>query len=120
MVGKLGNISINGASHRLFITHYNSYFWRSFVFLLAKTKKNGFALIGTAFVFQFAYNVIFYAWLSYNFMFSGNDFVSRANLLNTFGFTFALIFAILILSGIILLFTEVKPKSTPQLPESKN
>jgi len=88
-------------------------------FFFAKTKKKGFALIGTAFVFQFVYNVIFYAWLSYNFLFSGNDYISRANLLSTFGFTFVLIFAILLLAGIILLFTEVKPKSTLQLPESK-
>ncbi len=88
-------------------------------FFYVKTKKKGFALIGTAFVFQFAYNVIFYAWLSYNFLFSGNDYISRANLLSTTGFTFALIFAILLLAGIILLFTEVKPKITLQLPESK-
>jgi hypothetical protein len=52
-------------------------------------------------------------------LFVNNDYVWRADLLSTFSFTFAVIFAIMLLVGLILLFTEVKPKTTPQLQDAQ-
>jgi len=53
------------------------------------------------------------------FLLVNNNFVWRANLLSTFNFASAMTFAILLLVGLILLFTEVKPKTTPQLLDTK-
>ncbi len=90
----------------------------SFLFY-AKTRKNGFVLIGTAFAILVAYLVVFNEFLANYFLLVNNDYVFRANLLSTFSFTFEMIFTVLVTIGLILLFTEIKPKNTPQLIDSK-
>lgn len=88
-------------------------------FFYAKTKKNGFVVIGTAFVIQVAYLVIFNVFLANYFFLVNNNYVWRADLLSTFSFAFAMIFAILLTVGLILLFNEVKGKTSPQLLDAK-
>ncbi len=90
----------------------------SFFFYL-KTKKKGFIAMGIAFVIQVAYNVSAEALFRYFATVDVNNFAHNADLLSTFGFTIALIFAILLLTGLILLFTEFKPKTTQQLQDAK-
>ncbi|HEX7482539.1 MAG TPA: hypothetical protein VF350_03635 [Candidatus Bathyarchaeia archaeon] len=88
-------------------------------FFYAKTKKKGFVVIGTAFVIQVADLVIFNVFLANYFLVVNNEYVLRANLLSTFNFAFAMTFAILLSIGLILLFTEIKPKTSPQLLDAK-
>jgi hypothetical protein len=88
-------------------------------FIYSKTKKKGFLLIGTALAIQVAFNVTYFELLNYNLLFSGNDYLSRANLISTLSFTFALIFSLLLFSGLIVLYTEFKPKVTQKIPTEK-
>jgi hypothetical protein len=90
----------------------------SFLFY-AKTKKNGFVVIGAAFVIQVAYLIIFNVFLVDYFFLVNNDFAWRADLLSTISFAFEMIFAILLTVGLILLFNEIKPKTTPKLLDTQ-
>ncbi len=89
-------------------------------FFYAKSRKKGFVVIGTALVIQVAYLVIFNVFLADYFLLVNNDYVWRANFLSTFNFAFAITFAILLSLGLILLFSEIKPKTTLQLSDEKS
>jgi len=83
--------------------------------LYSKTRQNGFVLTGTVFAILVAYLVVFNEFLTNYFLLINNDYVFRADLLSTFSFKFEMIFTVLVTTGLILLFTEIKPKNNPQL-----
>jgi hypothetical protein len=86
-------------------------------FFYVKSKKKGFVVLGIAFIIQATY-LAFYNTVAGYFLNMQTDYILRANEFSIYSFTFAIIFAILLLLGIILLFNEVKPKTNPQLPDA--
>ena len=86
-------------------------------FFYAKSKKKGFVVMGIAFIIQ-ATHLAFYNTVASYFLNMQTDYILRANEVSIYSFTFAMIFAILLLLGLILLFNEGKPKTNPQLPDA--
>ena len=86
-------------------------------FFYAKSKKKGFVVMGIAFIIQATY-LASYNMVAGYFLNMQTDYILRANEFSIYSFTFAMIFVILLLLGLILLFNEVKPKTNPQLPDA--
>jgi hypothetical protein len=86
-------------------------------FFYAKSKKKGFVVMGIAFIIQATYLASYNTVAGY-FLNMQTDYILRGNEFSIYSFTFAMIFVILLLLGLILLFNEVKPKTNPQLPDA--
>jgi hypothetical protein len=86
-------------------------------FFYVKSMKKGFVVMGIAFIIQATYLASYNTVASY-FLNMNTDYILRANEFSIYSFTFAIIFAMLLLLGLILLFKEFKTKINPQLPDS--
>jgi hypothetical protein len=86
-------------------------------FFYAKIKKKGFVVMGITFIIQATYLASYNTVAGY-FLKAQIDYILRANEFSIYSFTFAMIFAILLFLGLILLFKEGKAKTNSQLSDA--
>ena len=82
-----------------------------------KSKKKGFVVMGVALIIQATYLASYNSVASY-FLNMKTNYILRANEFSIYSFTFAIIFAMLLLLGLILFFKEFKTKINPQLRDA--